>query len=90
MEYKELNKQFQGQYLWAGGYFAASSGNATNEIIREYIKNQDMEEKTKSDNFDIGQLQAASAAKRTYRLQLVVAQFCGWEGKQRFEKREDR
>ena len=56
MEYKELNKQFWGQHLWARGYFVASSGNVTGGIIREYIKNQDMEEKTKSDNFDIGQL----------------------------------
>ena len=56
IEYKEMNKQFWGQHLWARGYFVASSGNVTDEIIREYIKNQDMEEKTKSDNFDIGQL----------------------------------
>lgn len=26
MEYKELNKQFWGQHLWAGGYFVASNG----------------------------------------------------------------
>ena len=38
MEYKELNKQFWGQHLWARGYFVASSGNVTDEIIREYIK----------------------------------------------------
>ena len=56
IEYKEMNKQFWGQHLWARGYFVASSGNVTGGIIREYIKNQDMEEKTKSDNFDIGQL----------------------------------
>ena len=56
MEYKELNKQFWGQHLWARGYFVASSGNITDEVIAEYIKNQDIEEHTKSDNFDIGQL----------------------------------
>ena len=38
MEYKELNKQFWGQHLWARGYFVASSGNVTDEIIAEYIK----------------------------------------------------
>ena len=32
----------------------ASSGNVTDEIIREYIKNQDLQEKNKSDNFEIG------------------------------------
>lgn len=42
MEYKELNKQFLGQHLWERGYFVASSGNVTDEIIREYIQNQDL------------------------------------------------
>ena len=54
MEYKELNKQFWGQHLWARGYFVASSGNVTDEIIKEYIKNQDIQEKSNSDNFEIG------------------------------------
>ena len=51
MEYKELNKQFWGQHLWARGYFVASSGNVTDEIIAQYIKDQDLEEKTRTDNF---------------------------------------
>lgn len=46
MKYKELNKQFLEQHLCARGYFVASSGNITDEIIREYIKNQDMKEKS--------------------------------------------
>ena len=56
MEYKELNKQFWGQHLWARGYFVASSGNVTYEVIAEYIKNQNLEERRKNDNFEIGQL----------------------------------
>ena len=56
MEYKELNKQFWGQHLWARGYFVASSGNVTDEIIAQYIKDQDFEEKTRTDNFTITQL----------------------------------
>lgn len=56
MEYKELNKEFWGRHLWARGYFVASSGNVTDEIIQEYIKNQDIEERKKSDNFEVGQL----------------------------------
>ena len=56
MEYKELNKQFWGQHLWARGYFVASSGNVTDEIIAQYIKDQDLEEKTRTDNFTITQL----------------------------------
>ena len=55
-EYKELNKQFWGQHLWARGYFVASSGNVTDEIITEYIKNQDIAEHQKGDNFSIGEL----------------------------------
>ncbi len=54
MEYKELNKQFWGQHLWARGYFVASSGNVTDEIIKAYIQNQDIQEKSNSDNFEIG------------------------------------
>ena len=40
-ENKELSKQFWGRHLWAQGYFVATSGNITDEIIMEYIKNQD-------------------------------------------------
>ncbi len=53
MEFKEINKQFWGQYLWARGYFAASSGTVTDEVIMEYIKNQDIEENQKGDNFSL-------------------------------------
>lgn len=31
--------------MCARGYFVASSGNVTDEIIAEYIKNQDLEER---------------------------------------------
>ena len=56
MEYKELNRQFWGKHLWARGYFAASSGNVTDEVIAEYIKNQDITENMKADNFSISEL----------------------------------
>ena len=35
-EYKEINKEFWGQHLWARGYFAASSGNVTDEVQTPY------------------------------------------------------
>ena len=54
IEYKELNKQFWGQHFRARGYFVASSGNVTDEIIKEYIKNQDLQERNNSDNIEIG------------------------------------
>jgi putative transposase len=56
MEYKELNKQFWGQHMWARGYFAASSGNVTDTVIAEYIAHQDEQTLTKSDNFGISGL----------------------------------
>ena len=56
MEYKELNQQYWGRHLWARGYFVASSGNVTDEVIAEYIKNQDIEERQKGDNFEISGL----------------------------------
>ena len=56
MEYKEINKEFWGQHLWARGYFAASSGNVTNEVIAEYIRTQDIAEHQKGDNFTITEL----------------------------------
>ena len=36
------------------GIFLASSGNVTDEVIIEYIKNQDVEENQKADNFRVG------------------------------------
>ena len=41
-------------HLSASGYFVASSGNVTDEIIKAYIQNQDLQEKSNSDNFEIG------------------------------------
>ncbi len=51
-EFKTLSKQFWGRHLWGRGYFVASSGNVTDEIIMEYIKNQDLERE--DGNFEIG------------------------------------
>ena len=39
-EYKILKKRYWGQHLWATGYFCRSVGVVTNEIIKEYIENQ--------------------------------------------------
>jgi putative transposase len=37
-EYDELRREFWGRHLWARGYFAASTGNVTDEIVAEYIE----------------------------------------------------
>ena len=39
-EFGELRRQCWGKHLWARGYFAASSGNVTDEIIKQYIGSQ--------------------------------------------------
>jgi putative transposase len=39
-EFNELSRQFWGRHMWARGYFAASSGNVTDEIIKQYIESQ--------------------------------------------------
>ena len=39
-EFPELRKRYWGQHLWARGYWVASSGNVTDEVWKEYIKNQ--------------------------------------------------
>lgn len=39
--------------MWARGYFVASSGKVTDEVIIQYIEIQDVEEKKKDDDFQI-------------------------------------
>ena len=43
MEDKNLSRQFWGQHIWARGYFVASSGNVTDEVIIKYIEDQGKE-----------------------------------------------
>ena len=43
MEYKSLNRAFWGRHIWARGYFVASSGNVTDEVIMRYIEEQGKE-----------------------------------------------
>ena len=42
-EYRHLRAECWGRHLWARGFFVASSGNVTDEVIVEYIKMQDVE-----------------------------------------------
>ena len=41
-EYPALRKRYWGQHIWARGYFCATSGTVTGEMIRAYIENQSM------------------------------------------------
>jgi putative transposase len=43
MNSRKLREAFWGRHLWARGYFIATSGNVTDEVIAEYIANQGAE-----------------------------------------------
>lgn len=36
--FPHLRKRFWGRHFWAGGYFCASSGNVTDEMIKTYVE----------------------------------------------------
>ncbi len=38
-EFGTLRKEYWGQRMWARGYFACSTGNITDEMVKDYIKN---------------------------------------------------
>ena len=42
-EFKHLSKEFWGRHMWGRGYFVASSGNVTDEVIMQYIELQGKE-----------------------------------------------
>ena len=44
-QFPELQKKYWGQHLWARGYFCATVGSVTEEMIRNYIANQGNSEK---------------------------------------------
>ena len=50
-EFGILRKRYWGQHLWGRGYWVASSGNVTDEVWVEYIKNQKPPEP--DDNFNV-------------------------------------
>ena len=51
-EYTELRRKFWGQRMWGRGYFVASSGNVTDEVVMAYIEGQDQEKP--EDHFKVG------------------------------------
>ena len=55
-EFGELRRQFWGQHLWARGYFVASSGNVTDEIIAQYIEMQTEKPQNDNEDFQVGEL----------------------------------
>jgi putative transposase len=50
-EFSHLRKQFWGRHFWARGYFCCSSGNVMDDVIKQYIEQQDL---TSDDDFKVG------------------------------------
>lgn len=44
-EFEELRKRYWGQHLWGTGYFCRTVGTVTEEMVKEYIDNQQDESK---------------------------------------------
>ena len=43
-EYPQLKKRYWGRHLWSRGYFCATVGAVTEELIKDYIADQDVED----------------------------------------------
>ena len=52
-EFPHLRRQFWGRHLWARGYLAVSSGNITDEMIQQYIEEQEGEPVVDDSRFQI-------------------------------------
>lgn len=55
-EFPHLRKQFWGRHFWARGYLAVSSGNLTDEMIEQYINEQEGEPVHDDSRFPIDNL----------------------------------
>ena len=38
MEFPDLRKRYWGRRFWARGYFSTTSGNVTDDVIRQYLE----------------------------------------------------
>jgi len=50
-EYSHLKKRYWGRYFWARGYFCATVGQVTKEMIEQYLENHF--EPRENDNFQM-------------------------------------
>jgi len=55
-EFPHLRKRFWGRHFWARGYLAVSSGNITDEMVKEYIEDQEGEQIIDDSRFPIDSL----------------------------------
>jgi len=40
LEFENIRKRYWGQHVWARGYFVATSGVVSDEMIQNYVRNQ--------------------------------------------------
>lgn len=52
-EFPHLRKKFWGRHFWARGYLAVSSGTITDEMVQEYIEEQEGEPMADDSRFQI-------------------------------------
>ena len=52
-EFSHLRRECWGRHLWARGFFVASSGTITDEMIMEYIEQQEINQE--DDNFRVSE-----------------------------------
>jgi putative transposase len=52
-EFPHVRKQFWGKHLWARGYFATTSGTITDEMVQQYIDEQEGEPVDDESRFQI-------------------------------------
>jgi len=52
-EFPHLRKRFWGRHVWARGYLAVISGNITDEMVKEYIEDQEGEQIVDDSRFPI-------------------------------------
>lgn len=50
-EFEQLKRRYWGRHLWARGYFCATSGTVTDEMIKAYIERQ--ETRHRADDFRV-------------------------------------
>ncbi len=53
-EFEILRKRYYGGHLWARGFYSATSGHITDDVIIEYVKNQDRI-KEENDRFEVSE-----------------------------------
>jgi putative transposase len=63
-EFPHLKRQFWGRHFWALGYFAVTSGTITDEMINEYINEQEGEPVEDDGRFQIDPLLNPSPCRR--------------------------